>query len=233
VPRADDGSADLAQMALSVHETASVPDTVERVLDFALAAVHCSHAAVVFVRGRRQLEVVASTDPAVDDLIATQMRSGKGPVLALVGKGADGVLVADTREEVRWPGWASTAVAVGVRSMIGVRLGTSDRTIGTLNLYDSRPHHFSVADVEVAHVLARHAAIALDRASDSENFSRALDSRKLIGQAQGILMERFDLDDTAAFEVLRRYSQDNNVKLRDVAQSIVDTRRLPGQAGRG
>jgi GAF domain-containing protein len=83
--------------------------------------------------------------------------------------------------------------------MIGVRLGTSDRTIGTLNLYDSRPHHFSVADVEVAHVLARHAAIALDRAADSENFARALDSRKLIGQAQGILMERFDLDDARAF----------------------------------
>jgi AmiR/NasT family two-component response regulator len=67
----------------------------------------------------------------------------------------------------------------------------------------------------------------LDRASDSENFSRALDSRKLIGQAQGILMERFHLDDTRAFEVLRRYSQDNNIKLRDVAQTIVDTRRLP------
>jgi GAF domain-containing protein len=219
-------------MALTVHEKASVPDTVERVLDFALAAVDCSHAAVVFVRGRRKLEVVASTDPAVDDLIATQMRSGTGPVLAMVGKGVDGVLVADTREEMRWPGWAAAAVTIGVRSMISVRLGTSARTIGTLNLYDSRPHHFSVADVEVAHVLARHAAIALDRASDAENFSRALDSRKLIGQAQGILMERFDLDDAGAFEVLRRYSQDNNVKLRDVAQSIVDTRRLPGQAER-
>jgi GAF domain-containing protein len=232
VPSAEDGSADLAQMALTVHEKASVPDTVERVLDFALAAVDCSHAAVVFVRGRRKLEVVASTDPAVDDLIATQMRSGTGPVLAMVGKGVDGVLVADTREEMRWPGWAAAAVTIGVRSMISVRLGTSARTIGTLNLYDSRPHHFSVADVEVAHVLARHAAIALDRASDAENFSRALDSRKLIGQAQGILMERFDLDDAGAFEVLRRYSQDNNVKLRDVAQSIVDTRRLPGQAER-
>jgi AmiR/NasT family two-component response regulator len=65
------------------------------------------------------------------------------------------------------------------------------------------------------------------RASDSENFSRALDSRKLIGQAQGILMERFDLDDTHAFEVLRRYSQDSNIKLRDVAQIVVETRRLP------
>jgi GAF domain-containing protein len=224
---AQDGGADLARMALSVHEKATVPNTVERVLTFALAAVDCSHAAVVFVRPGRRLEVVASTDPAVDDLITTQMHSGTGPVLAMVKKGLDSVLVPDSREEDRWPEWASTTVAVGVRSMIGVRLGTSDRTIGTLNLYDSRPHHFSVADVEVAHVLARHAAIALDRAADSENFARALDSRKLIGQAQGILMERFDLDDARAFEVLRRYSQDNNIKLRDVAQIVVDTRRLP------
>jgi GAF domain-containing protein len=218
---------DLAQMALSVHERATVSDTVERVLGFALAAVDCSHAAVVFVHAGRRLEVMASTDPAIEDLIATQMQSGKGPVLAMGRNGVRSVMVTDTHQEVRWPEWAATAAAIGFRSMIGVRLNTLERTIGTLNLYDSRPHHFSVADVEVAHLLARHAAIALDRASDSENFSRALDSRKLIGQAQGILMERFDLDDAHAFEVLRRYSQDNNIKLRDLAQIVVETRRLP------
>jgi AmiR/NasT family two-component response regulator len=56
---------------------------------------------------------------------------------------------------------------------------------------------------------------------------RAVDSRKLIGQAQGILMERYDLDQDRAFEVLRRYSRDSNVKLREVAQLVVDTRQLP------
>ena len=101
----------------------------------------------------------------------------------------------------------------------------AERTIGTLNLYDSRPHHFSNDDLEVAHVLARHTAIALSRVQDAQNFSLAIDSRKLIGQAQGILMERYDLDPDRAFEVLRRYSQDTNVKLRDVAQTIVDNRR--------
>jgi GAF domain-containing protein len=228
VPTAKDGGVDLAKMALSVHEEASIPDTVGSVLDFALAAVDCSHAAVVFVHARRRLEVVASTDPAIETLVMAQMESRQGPVLSLVGNGDSSVLVADTREEVRWPAWAATAAAMGYRSMIGVRLYTSERTIGTLNLYDSRPHHFSTADVEVAHVLARHAAIALARAHDSEHWSRALDSRKLIGQAQGILMERFDLDEARAFSVLRRYSQDHNVKLRDVAEIVVETRRLPG-----
>src|SRR4051794_11443979 len=227
VPTTEDGGVDIAQMALAMHDLAPVPATVERVLNFALAAVDCSHAAVVFVRPRRRLEVVASTHPAIEDLIATEMQSGKGPVLAMVTNDARSVMVTDTHQDVRWPEWASTAAAIGLRSMIGVRLNTSGRTLGTVKLYDSRPHHFSVADVEVAHLLGRHAAIALDRAEDSQNFSRALDSRKLIGQAQGILMERFDLDDVRAFEVLRRYSQENNIKLRAVAQTVVDTRQLP------
>jgi AmiR/NasT family two-component response regulator len=76
-------------------------------------------------------------------------------------------------------------------------------------------------------VLARHAAIALQGAMDSANLVRALDSRKVIGMAEGILIERLGLDDQQAFNVLRRYSQDRNMKLRDVAQVVVDTHRLP------
>ncbi|QWZ10048.1 GAF and ANTAR domain-containing protein [Nocardioides panacis] len=215
---------DLAQMALSVHEEATVPETVDRVLDFARAAVDCGHAAVVFVHARRRLEIVASTDPAIAALIEKQVEVHAGPILSMVN-GCDCVLVTDTETDARWPAWASTAAAVGFRSMMGVRLYASERTMGTLNMYDARPHQFSDADVQTAHVLARHAAIALSRVQDSENFSRAIDSRKLIGQAQGILMERYALDQDRAFEVLRRYSQDSNVKLRDVAQMIVDTRR--------
>jgi GAF domain-containing protein len=184
----------------------------------------------VFVQPKGRLEVVSSTDPAVARLIGSQMESGKGPVWEMVRDDVSSVMVSDTQTETRWPDWASTAAELGYRSMVGVRLATVERMIGTLNLYDSRPHHFSDADVEVAHVLARHTAIALNTAYASEHFSRALDSRKLIGQAQGILMERFDLDDARAFEVLRRYSQDHNVKLRDLAQTVVDTRRLPGDS---
>jgi GAF domain-containing protein len=228
MPTARDGGVDLAKMVLSVHEEATVPDTVGNVLGFALAAVDCSHAAVVFVHAGRRLEVVASTDPAIEALVAAQTESGQGPVLSMLGNGGDdSVMVADTQEEVRWPAWAAAAAARGFRSMVSVRLYTSERTIGALNLYDSRPHHFSDADVEVAHVLARHTAIALNTAYASEHFSRALDSRKLIGQAQGILMERQRITADAAFDVLRRASQHLNVKLRDVAQRMVDTGEGP------
>ena len=226
VPPARGRAFDLAEMALSVLEEPTVPQTVERVLDFALAAVDCAHAAVVFVHSKQRLETVAATAPAIDDLIATQMDLQEGPILSVLDDGHS-VIVDDTHTEARWPKWASTAAGMGFRSTMAVRLFASDRTMGTLNVYDSHADHFSTADLQVAHLLARHAAIALSRVQTEDNLWRAIDSRKLIGQAQGILMERYALDADHAFEVLRRYSQNSNMKLRNVAEMVVETRRLP------
>ena len=116
---------------------------------------------------------------------------------------------------------------LGLRSVLSIRLHTSGSTIGALNLYAGRPEAFDDDDDAVAHILARHASIALANARQESSLWQAIDARKLIGQAQGMLMERFDLDADQAFAVLRRYSQDNNIKLRVVAQRLVETRRLP------
>jgi len=223
---AEETRTQLARLALSMHEESTVADTIERVLDYARQAVDCSHAGVAFVHAGRQIETVAATDPVVRTLEATQNRLKEGPDLSLT-RADRSLIVADTASDARWPRWGAAAAELGLRSMVGARLYTSDRTIGTLNLYDSRPHHFTESDLEVAHVLARHAAISLWNAQNSQNLLRAVDSRKLIGQAQGILMERFDLDEDAAFAVLRRYSQNHNLKLHTVAETVVKTRRLP------
>jgi len=111
--------------------------------------------------------------------------------------------------------------------VLSVRLFTSATTVGALNLFDPEPCRFDADDVAVAHVLARHAAVALASTRQVEHLELAVDARKLIGQAQGILMERFDLDADRAFAVLRRYSQHHNIKLRAVAQRLVETRQLP------
>jgi AmiR/NasT family two-component response regulator len=79
----------------------------------------------------------------------------------------------------------------------------------------------------MAHVFAQHASVALATAKREEGLRVAIDTRHLIGQAQGILMERFGLTADKAFSVLRRYSQDHNVKLRDLAEELVNTRELP------
>ena len=101
--------------------------------------------------------------------------------------------------------------------MLGTRLHTSDSTIGSLNLYDVRPGAFTGEDRDVAHILGPARRVALAATREQTNLWKAIDARQLIGQAQGILMERFAIDADQAFGVLRRYSQDHNIKLRKVA----------------
>jgi GAF domain-containing protein len=226
VERPDAVGKGLAELVLSMYEEDTVAETLERVLDFALTAVNCSHAAVLFVHAKDTIETIACTHPALEGLAERETELREGPDISII-RDRRTLIVDDTHQETRWPEWAAAAAAAGFRSMVGVLLYTSDRTIGTLNLYDSRPSRFSDEDRQVAHVLARHAAIALGQIEESDNLWRAIDARKLIGQAQGILMERFDIDEGQSFAVLRRYSQVNNIKLREVARTVVETRRLP------
>ena len=227
LPRRHDSLAEeLAELALSLHDEATVTETVDRVLAYALNAVGCQYAGVVFVHGRNRIETESVTHPIVEKLEQTQLEVGEGPDLDVL---ADryGVLVSDTLTEQRWPRWAAQVSSLGIRSMLSVRLYTSATTIGTLNLYHSEPDRFDIDDQAVAHLLARHAAVALASARATENLWQAVDARTLVGQAQGLLMERYSLTSDQAFAVLMRYSQDHNLKLRDVAGELVTSRQLP------
>ncbi len=217
----------LAELAISLHDEPTVTETVDRVLEYTLKALDCEYAGVVFVHRGNRLETAAATHPMIETLDAVQTECGEGPdVDVLVDR--LGVIVSDTRTDERWPMWARRVASLGIRSVLSVRLYTSSTTVGCLDCYHSRPERFDVSDQAVAHLLARHAAVALASARDIENVWKAVDSRKLIGQAQGILMERHRLTADQAFAVLIRYSQDRNVKLRDVAGHVVDTLHLPG-----
>lgn len=216
---------EFAQMALELHD-ASVPETVERITEHALKAIGCQYAGVVFVQRGGEVSAAATTDPLVTEMEKLQADLGEGPDVEVFEE-RYGVIVSDTMTETRWPRWAKLAAEAGLRSMLGVRLYTSSTTVGTLNLYDPEPNKFDVSDQQVAHVLARHAAVALTSARQMENLWQAIDSRKRIGQAQGMLMERYQLTEDQAFSVLLRYSQDKNLKLRAVAEMLVTTRDLP------
>lgn len=217
---------ELAAMALALHDEPTLEETIEAVLDYVMKAVDCSHAGVIFVHAKSRVETVAATSPLVAELDQVQLEHGQGPDIDIISDPRSSVLVADTRTDDRWPRWAEAVAAAGIRSMLGIRLHTTSTTIGSLNLYDSRPQHFTEEDRDVAHIFARHAAVALSSARDTANLWKAIDARRLIGQAQGILMERFSIDADQAFAVLRRYSQDHNVKLHEVAQRLIDTRTL-------
>lgn len=219
-------SQSFAELTLDLHEVSTLDQTIERILEFATKTFNCAYAGVLLVHEGSRVETVASTHEVVAHLDMLQLETGEGPDLEIIAD-RPGVLVRDIRTETRWPRWCAAVDAAGVRSMLGARLYTTHQVLGSLNLYADEVDAFDSYDVDVAQLLARHAAVALEAAQGQENLMKAVDARNLIGQAQGILMERFALDATQAFTVLRRYSQDNNVKLHEVAKQLINTRDLP------
>lgn len=217
---------ELAELAIRLHDEPTVEETLDRVLEYAVSALDCTYAGIIFVHGGQRLETAAATDPRVESLEELQMRLGEGPDLDVLEDRLV-VLISDTRADRRWPRWAELVAATGLRSQLAVRLYTSASTVGTLNFYDEAPEAFTEDDLDMALLLARHAAVALAAARDLENVWQAVDTRKLIGQAQGMLMERYRLGPDQAMAVLLRYSQDSNLKLRLVAERLVETSRLP------
>jgi GAF domain-containing protein len=222
----DAAAEEFADLAVRLHEEPTVIETVDLVVQYALKAVDCQYAGVMLVRGDKTVETAAATDPLVEELDQFHVTCGEGPGL---GSPDDrlSVRVADTRYDLRWEKWARCLEERGVRSVLTARMTTGSNDLGTLNLFHSEPNAFDADDEAVAAILARHAAVALASAQQTENLWLAIDARKLVGQAQGILMERFDLTADQAFAVLLRYSQDKNIKLRDVAQLLVSQRNLP------
>jgi GAF domain-containing protein len=217
---------DFARLAVELHDVDGVEETVDAVVQFALQAVRCDFASVVLITGKRP-EVMAVTHPALADLYQAQIEAKAGPLITTIELGQP-VLISDVCTESRWSReWSERVLAAGIRTAIHLPMSAGNRPSAVLSLFRAEPDPFDDDDVAVAHILARHAAVAIASARKEANLTTAVDARKLIGQAMGILMERYNLDSDRAFEVLKRYSQSTNRKLRDVAQDLIDTRKLP------
>lgn len=217
-------SEELGLLSSVVHDSDGVAETAEAVVEFALKAVGCTAAVIAVDQRNGKLGAVAVSNLAARELIDGQR--DPGPVREAYGDG-NAVLINDTRTDQRWPDWSATAERLGYRSLIVVRLTLGENPVGGLILCHDDPAAFDRDDAAVAHIVARHASIALATARKQESLAEAVDARKLVGQAMGILMERYQIGDEQAFAILRRYSQDTNVKLREIARELVTTRRLP------
>ena len=138
------------------------------------------------------------------------------------------VLSNDLSQDDRWPRWGPQVVErLGLRSSVSYRLFSTEGNLGALNLYAKKASAFSAEDIHDGLALAAHVGVALAAAQEVEQLEKALGGRTVIGQATGILMERFDLDPDRAFSVLSRMSQQKNVKLRELAEQIVTSRTVP------
>jgi GAF domain-containing protein len=218
-----------ARLAIEMHDAPGVEETIDAVVQFALQALNCTYAGVALHRRGSKPEIAAVTDPVVAEVYELQIDHQDGPLVTAL-RDRSNILIRDTTAETRWPLWTAKVAQLGVRSVLDVSLTTGvgpTASVGVLGLYSPDPDAFGPDDEAIAHILARHASVAVATARHEETMAQAVDARKLVGQAMGILMERFDVDGDRAFAILKRYSQDNNTKLRDVAQQLIDTRKLP------
>ena len=226
----DHDALDFAELAASLQAAPTPTETAEDIVRYVRAQLDADHAGISVIRPRGQIETIAPSDPLVGELDRRQSELGEGPCFDSAWPGQT-LTGSDLTKDERWPTWAAMACVRGVVSLLATELTTVEgRRIGCITAYWTRRRSFTRDDIAFMAIFARHAALALTKSWNEDGLYTALDTRKLIGQAQGILMERHDLDEARAFEVLRRYSQDHNIKLRDVAAHLIETRQLPTTA---
>ena len=223
----DHNALGFAELAATLQSAPTPTETAEDIVRYVRAQLNADQAGIALIRPRHRMETIAPTDPLIEELDRRQAELGEGPCFDNTWPGQT-LTRSDLTGDERWPTWAAMASTRGIVSLLATELTTiEDRRIGCITAYWTQRRSFTQDDIAFMAIFARHAALALSRSWNEAGLNTALDTRKLIGQAQGILMERHDLDADGAFEVLRRYSQDHNIKLRDVAANLIETRQLP------
>ncbi|HJR44699.1 MAG TPA: GAF and ANTAR domain-containing protein, partial [Actinomycetota bacterium] len=169
----------------------------------------------------------AASDEYALEIDKIQYSSNEGPCVAAIDDGEIKRIEA-VSEEKRWPEFCRRAEKHGFRSGLSLPLKMNG-TVGALNLYALTEGAYDERSQAIAEIFARQVTIALQNAETylatrdlADGLNTALQSRDMIGQAKGILMERENISDEEAFEMLKRISQNSNIKLRDVAQKVID-----------
>lgn len=228
----DTFAAAMAELALTIRREGVIDD------QHALAVI--TRGAVAVIAGAEQAAVMTAVGPkqlagnaVYGDLpprvMELQNTIGEGPCLEALNKTSQ-VLVTDLRTDSRWPRFAGAAAQLGVRSMLCTPLAAQDRILGSLTLSSAQPDAFDGESMAVAAVFAAHATLALLGVHQVRDLNAMADTRDLIGQAKGILMERYKIAPDAAFRLLLTASQNTNVKLRRVCEQLADTGELAGTA---
>ncbi len=155
--------------------------------------------------------------PAVIDKLQEKIK--QGPCVD-AARDADVVRVNNMNTETRWPRFSPAAALAGVGSMLSFQLWVEREHIGALNLYATEADAFEPTSEEIGRPLAAHASVAISAARREHQLREALHNRDVIGQAKGMLMQRYSIDADKAFELLTRLSQESNLKARDIAERI-------------
>lgn len=218
----------LAEAAREMASEGSKRETLEKAVQMSTEIIEACELAGISVVHPEGIDTPTATHEELRRIDQWQYEIGEGPCLEALRQ-EDVITSGDLANDDRWPKWGQQiARELGVQSSLSYRLFTSGRSLGALNLFSRRTNAFTDEDVLDGLALAAHVAVALAAAMKEDQLLRALRTRTTIGQAQGILMERFDIDADHAFDVLRRVSSQSNRKLREIAAELVQNRRTPG-----
>lgn len=219
---------DFALLAEQLRGERYEQPTLDRIAALAVQAVDpCDRCGITLREAHRDVITAAASDPIAAKVAELQRVLGEGPCVDAVWE-LGTLTVNDLESEARWPRWAPAAAELGIRSVLSLGLDiTGTQVTASLNLFASQPYAFDSTDLGIASVFARHAAAALATARAEEGLRAAARSRQIIGVAQGMLMQRFGVTLDQSFELLRRYSQTHNVKLRVLAERLADSGGIP------
>jgi putative methionine-R-sulfoxide reductase with GAF domain len=224
--------ADMTQVLLSEQTVDSV---LELVATLAKKTVPQTIAVGVTLLRETKFVTAAYTDEIVRTVDGYQYQAGEGPCLDAARENLR-YEITDMPGETRWPRYTPRAADDGISSSLSLPLTARDAPIGALNLYSDRVGAFETVG-ETGTIFAEQASVILANAQEytstaqvNDQLKEALKTRELIGEAKGILMERERINEDEAFDILRRISQHQNIKLRAIAQEVVDSIQRP--AGR-
>lgn len=223
----------LSRLARALQEVGGVDATLQAITHAAVTTIPgAGYAAISVVRRREEIRTLAPTAALALDVDHVQYDTGQGPCLDAIHE-QHTVRLTDMRTETRWPRFTPQAAQLGVLSMLSLQLFVHSGNLGALNLYASQPDAFTDESEQVGRLFAAHAAVAMSGAQHHAHLTVALAARDVIGQAKGILMERYRLTAGQAFAVLADASQKSNTKLVDIAHKLAETGELPGARPEG
>jgi hypothetical protein len=220
----EDRLLNLAQRLAETLTPGDLDHTLGRITAAAVEALpETDYASITILHVDGRLETVAPTDKLLLGVDAAQYELREGPCYDAA---SDAVHVAspDLAQDERFPRYAATAVAAGLRAQAGIRLFDAPKSRGALNLYARQVGAFRELGA-LGELFQHQAAMAIDYAREIQNLREAVRTRTMIGTAVGIVMERYNLTDDRAFAFLTRLSQDGNMKLREVARRLIAVTR--------
>ena len=218
----------IAELVQDLHSRPDADsDTVldELVEHAAVEIPGAQYAGITVTRNAKHIDTPAATHKWPILLDEIQQRHREGPCLTAAWEERT-VHVADLEIDDRFPLYRRDVLEqTPIRTIMAFQLFIAGETLGALNVYSEQPNVFSSDSRTIGLIFAAHSSVAWNSARREDQFKRALSSRDMIGQAKGMIMERFKIDAVQAFELLKRLSQTTNTPLVEVARHLVESER--------